>query len=153
MGWKSAYLLLLIPQLIAACNCLVSRSTCQEVANSNLVFIGTVESIEPSLLDYWKPQAHRDWLQDPEFVALRKNKSEPALTRLKDRYLKLLFDLPDFEKSQIQSAATQERLQAVMLWIVSQGTRIRFRVRTSFQRKEDSDSDDKNAGPDKKDDR
>ncbi len=152
MGCKRASFLLLIPQLLAACNCLVSRSTCQEVANGNLVFIGTVESIEPSLLDYWKPWARRDWLQDPELVALRKNKSEPALRTLKDRYLKLLFDLPDFEKSQIQSAATQERLQAVMIWVLSQGTRIRFKVRTTFQRKQDSDSDDKDSGSDKKDD-
>ena len=58
-------------------------------------------------------------------------------------YLKLLFDLPDEERIQIESASTQESLQVVMTWIVNQGTRVRFRLRTTFQRKEDFDSDDK----------
>jgi hypothetical protein len=45
MGWKNTFFLFLIPQFLPACTCLVSRSTCQEVADSNLVFIGTVEGI------------------------------------------------------------------------------------------------------------
>ena len=34
-----------------ACDCLVSRSACQDFNASNLVFIGTVESVRPSVLD------------------------------------------------------------------------------------------------------
>jgi hypothetical protein len=62
---------------------------------------------------------------------------------LKDYYLKLLFDLPDEERRQIASASTHERLQLIMTSIVSQGTRVRFRVRTTFQRKDDSDDQKK----------
>lgn len=40
--------LLLAPQILAACHCLVSRSTCHEVSASNLVFIGTVDTIQPA---------------------------------------------------------------------------------------------------------
>ena len=36
-----------------ACKCLASYPVCNEAAQSNVVFIGTVESIEPGFLDPW----------------------------------------------------------------------------------------------------
>jgi len=39
--------LLAVPRIVTACSCVVTRSVCQEVASSNLVFIGTVESVRP----------------------------------------------------------------------------------------------------------
>lgn len=135
--------LFLVPQLTVACTCLVSRSVCQEVAGSDFVFIGTVEAIEPSLLNPWQPSTQHDALQDPEIIELKKDKSESGVKKLRERYLQLLFDLPKVEKVRLASASTQEDLQTVMTWILSQGTRVRFRVRTTFQKKEDPDSDPK----------
>jgi hypothetical protein len=137
--------LCLVPQLVTACSCLVSRSVCQEVANSDFVFIGTVETIEPSLLNPWQSSAQHNKLQDPEIVELKKDKSEAGVKKLRERYLQLLFDLPKAEKVRLASASTQEDLQTVMTWILSQGTRVWFRVRTTFQRKEAPDSDPKGS--------
>jgi hypothetical protein len=132
----------LLPNALAACGCVTTLSTCQEVAASNVVFIGTVETVEPNLLDAWSPHANRNWMQAPELVALRKDKSESGVAALKARYLKLLPDIPDSEKARILSAGTQEELQAAITWIQSQGTKVRFQVRTMFQHKKDPDSDD-----------
>jgi hypothetical protein len=143
-------LLLLIPQLLGACTCNASWSACQSVAESNAVFTGTVESIKPSVLDYWNPSAHRNWLQDPELVELRKSKTAAGLKALKDRYLALLFDVSDADKNLIRSAEAQERLQAVIGWILHEGTTVRFKVSTTFQLKDDDDDDKKKDDDDKK---
>ena len=148
MGPVPRLLLFLAPQIVGACNCLVSRSACQDVAASNLVFIGTVEAIQPDLLDSAKPHAHPNWLNDAEIMALRNNTSASGVQRLKDRYLQLLPDLPEEEKLRFQVARSQEELQTVMTWILSQGTRVRFKVKTMFQQKEDSDADSDSAQKD-----
>jgi hypothetical protein len=135
--------LALVPHLLAACNCVTSLSTCQEVAASNVVFIGTVQAVEPNLLDAWSPHAHRNWMQDPELLELRKNRSASGVAALQARYLHLLSDLPDAAKARILAAGTQEELQTVITWIQGQGTKVRFKVRTMFQQKEDSDADTK----------
>src|SRR5580698_1392336 len=98
MRGASALSLFLAPQLLIACNCLVSQSVCREVVTSNRVFIGTVESVQPSLLDPWNPSSHRDWMQDREIVKLSKNKSESGLRILKERYLMFFIDTATAEK-------------------------------------------------------
>jgi hypothetical protein len=142
--------LALVPHLLAACSCVTSLSTCQEVAASNVVFIGTVQAVEPNLLDAWSAHAHRNWMQDPELLELRKNRSASGVAALQARYLHLLSDLPDAAKARILAAGTQEELQTVITWIQSQGTMVRFQVRTMFQQKEDSDSDGKDSDSDTK---
>jgi hypothetical protein len=65
------------------------------------------------------------------------------LTGLKARYLKLLSDLPEADKGRIAAAGTQKQLETAMTLILTQGTKVRFKVRTVFEQKEDLDSDDK----------
>ena len=86
---------------------------------------------------------HANWLNDPELLKLQHSKTPATLKTLKERYLALLFDLPEEERKQIESAATQEKLQAVMGWIMHEGTRVRFRVKTTFEGHKDDDDDDK----------
>jgi hypothetical protein len=88
-----------------------------------------------------KPNAYRNWLSDPETVALRKNESGSGVKLLKERYLNVLSDLPEQEKIHLQAVRTQKQLQTVMTWILSQGALVRFKVKTVFQDKNDSDSD------------
>lgn len=152
-----ALCLLGAPHLFGTCSCLVSRSACTEVAESNLVFIGTVEAIQPALLNEWQPNVRRDWRTQPDILALKKEESPKALNTLKARYLQLLSDLPADEKFRLAAAKNQQELQNVMTWIISQGTKVRFQVKTLIQRKEDADDDDhaanKNSSSDaKKDD-
>lgn len=148
MRCACAFALLLIPKLLTGCHCPVSWSVCQDAVTSNLVFIGTVEKIQPSLLDRSKPSANPNWMQTPEVFALQQDKSASGLRRLKDYYLKLLSDLPEISEARIQSAKTQEELRGVMTWIFSQGTEIRFKVRTLF-RQDDDDADSNSPKPTK----
>lgn len=46
-GLWIAFCLLLAPGFLSACHCVVSWSVCQEVAASNVVFVGTVDTIQP----------------------------------------------------------------------------------------------------------
>jgi hypothetical protein len=130
---------LLLPQLASACNCLVSRSACQETTTSNLVFIGTVDTIQPSVLDHWQPKERSSWMKDPNLVALRNSRSTSNLSKLKDRYLQIFFDLPASEKEHLQSAQTQEELERAVNGIVVQGTLVRFNVKGVFRRSEAED--------------
>lgn len=139
MRWNVLCSLILVPSFVSACNCLVSRSACQEVASSNLVFIGTVEAIQPAILNEWRTEKPIVWTNDPEVIALKKSASESALNRLKERYLTLFFDLPANEKLHIQAAATQQQLQQVMDWIITQGTQIRFSVKQLVRRVHEED--------------
>jgi len=45
--------LMLYSSAARACECSTSFSTCNEVKASDLIFIGTVESIEPMFLNRW----------------------------------------------------------------------------------------------------
>lgn len=137
-----ALCLLTTPHLFGACGCLVSRSACAEVAESNLVFIGTVEAIQPSLLNPWQRSFRRDWMNQPDILALKKNSSPSALKELKARYLQVLSDLPSGEKLRLASARNQQELEDALTWVISQGTKVRFKVKTLFQREEDTDDDD-----------
>ena len=47
---------LLFPSAALACQCAAPFPVCQRVAMSDVVFIGTVESIAPHFLDYWNPE-------------------------------------------------------------------------------------------------
>jgi hypothetical protein len=42
-----------LPPSALSCKCQISLSSCNEVAASNVVFVGTVESIEPNFLNRW----------------------------------------------------------------------------------------------------
>jgi hypothetical protein len=46
-------ILVLIPAPALACKCLVTYPVCREVAASEVVFIGVVESVGPAFLDPW----------------------------------------------------------------------------------------------------
>lgn len=132
----------LVPSIGSACPCLVSHSACQEVASSNLVVIGVVEAIQPTILDPWQTKKPKnDWMNDPEVIALKKSRSESGLNRLKERYLTLFFDLPANEKLRIQAAGTRQKLQQVMDGIVTQGTLVRYNVKQLVRRVENEDND------------
>ncbi|MGD1073662.1 MAG: carboxypeptidase-like regulatory domain-containing protein [Bryobacteraceae bacterium] len=124
-----------------ACKCLVSHPVCQEVASTDFVFIGTVESVEPRFLDPWHATDAAAQTPIDEITRLQRDDSASSLTRLKDIYLKMFGDLPDAEKRQMQIAKTHQELDAVFSAIAGQGTRTTFRVRTVFRHPKDDDED------------
>jgi hypothetical protein len=117
--------LLLIPTPLAACQCLLTLSACNEVAVADRVFIGTVESVEPGFLNRWNPS---------------KSSSLPLSQQLAD------MDLPDYYKRRLSAAKTSDDIARLFYSIVAQGRRVRFKVKTTFRgEKEKEDSDDEES--------
>ena len=114
--------LLLIPTPLPACQCLLTLSACNEVALADRVFIGTVESVEPSFLNRWNPS---------------KSSSLPLRQQLAG------MDLPDYYKRRLAAAKTSDDIARLFYSVVAQGRRVRFKVKTTFRgEKEKDDSDD-----------
>jgi hypothetical protein len=129
--------LLLIPTPLPACQCLLTLSACNEAALADRVFIGTVESVEPSFLNRWNPAKS-------SFPLL----SEPtaSLASLKDAYAKAFPDLPEYYKSRLAAAKTSDDMARLFYSIIAQGRRVRFKVKTTFRgEKEKEDSDDEES--------
>jgi hypothetical protein len=107
--------LLSIPTSLSACQCLLTLSACHEVAAADRVFIGTVESVEPSFLNRWNPA---------------KSSSLPLRQQLAG------MDLPEYYKRRLAAAKTDDEIARLFYLIVAQGRRIRFKVKTAFRGEE-----------------
>lgn len=144
----------LVPRPAAACQCETSYSACHEVKESNLVFIGTVESIEPIFLNRWNltDQSPLRPLNDA-YTGARLGPSKATLGQLKDAYLKTFPDLGADEKLKLQAAQTIDDVSSLFFSALDRGMRVRFKVKTLFKHEDDDDDSAKNAGPkDPKDD-
>jgi hypothetical protein len=82
------------------------------VALADRVFIGTVESVEPSFLNRWNPS---------------KSSSLPLRQQLAG------MDLPDYYKRRLATAKTSDDIARLFYSIVAQGRRVRFKVKTTFR--------------------
>jgi hypothetical protein len=114
--------LLLIPVPLPACQCLLTLSACHEVSVADRVFIGTVESVEPSFLNRWNAS---------------------KLSSLPLRQQLAAMDLPDYYKRRLAAAKTDDDIARLFYSIVAQGRQVRFKVKATFRggkdEKEDSD--------------
>jgi hypothetical protein len=131
--------LVMLARPASACQC-ERFSTCNEVAATNLVFIGTVESIEPMFLNRWNDtsQSSLRSLNDA-FIRAQEHPSPDALAKLKDAYLRTFPDASADRKDQIQRARTASSVAALFYSNVGRGMRVRFRVQTLFKHEDDDD--------------
>jgi hypothetical protein len=139
--------LFLLPASLLACKCEISYPVCNEVVANDVVFIGTVESVEPAFLDPWNPRS-LSLLPTAEIMRLRAEATPASLARLKDIFLQLYPSLTGHYKEQLQSAATHRELETVMDEIESRGKQARVQVKKYFKRSEDddkADDDDKDS--------
>lgn len=146
-------LLFLVPTSLLACKCEISYPVCNEVVANDVVFIGTVESVEPAFLDPWNPKS-LSLLPTAEIMRLRAENTAASLARLKDIFLQLYPSLTGHYKEQLQSAGTNRELETVVDEIESQGKQARVRVKKYFKHSDDDDNDnhDDNADAGKADD-
>jgi hypothetical protein len=144
-------LLALTPGQAFACKCLASYPVCREVATSDVVFIGTVESVEPAFLDPWHWRDASSSIPVDEIERLRRDESPAGAARLKAIYLKMLGSLSDDEKRELEVAVTHKQIEAAFNSIASGGRRARLRVQTMFHEAKDDDKDDDKKDADKKD--
>jgi len=144
---RAALLWVLFPlAAIAACKCQLTLSTCDEVAATDIIFVGAVEAIEPSFLDSWNAgQRAALELLNRESASAQADRSPAAFGRLRDAYLKVFPDLPEDHKKRLADATSPEQLAELFYWILDHGKRVRLRVKTVFRGELDVDDDDADA--------
>ncbi len=125
-----------------SCKCLAAYPVCTEVTQTNLIFIGTVESIEPAFLDPWNP-GHLSLIPVDEMMRLRQEGSASSLAKLKAIYLKLYPNMPEYFRKEIEEAKTHDELRRAAESLSGEGRQARIRVKTVFRHKADDDDDDK----------
>jgi hypothetical protein len=142
--WRAALLCsLLLPPAAAVCTCQLTLSACGETAASEVIFIGTVEAIEPTFLDPWNPAQATSMEQlNREYQQAQTDKSPAGFTRLRDAYLKVFPDLPEEHKKRLQTAASKDDLSQLFYWILDHGKRVRLRVKTLYRNGDDDVDDD-----------
>jgi hypothetical protein len=146
--------LVLLPAPVLACKCLLAYPACPEAAASDVIFIGTVESVDTGYFDRWhSARSSADALQADEVARLQKEASPESLAQLKGIYLKMFPELPPADKKELLAAPTHRDLQSIFDAIVGRGKRTRLKVRTLFKYTLDDDDDhDAKAAKDKQDD-
>ena len=138
-----------------ACRCQMSLSACNEVKASDVVFIGTVESMEPKFLSRWNlasPAALRSL--NEAYLNARQQPSQSGLDRLKNEYFKTFPELAEDEKERVNAAKSSDDVTSLFYLALDRGMRVRFQVRTLFKHEDDDDDkkDDKDAKDDEKED-
>lgn len=128
------------PSAAAACQCAASFPVCQKVALSDVVFIGTVESIAPRFLDYWNPAQQQSLtLLNAETERARADKSTASLAAAKSAYAAIFPDLPEDSKKLLEGAKSREDLVKAFYRILGAGRRVRFKVKEAYRGDEDED--------------
>jgi hypothetical protein len=142
--WRAAVLgSVLVSAAGGACKCQLTLSACRETAASEVIFIGTVEAIEPSFLDQWNPsQPSSLTLLNKEYERAQNAKDAEGFTSLRDAYLKVFRDLPAEHKKRLETATSKKDLNQLFYWILDHGKRVRLRVRTLYRNGDDDVDDD-----------
>jgi hypothetical protein len=141
---RAALLCLLFRCAAFACKCEMTLSVCNEVAATDIIFVGAVEAIEPSFLDSWNAgqRAALDLLNQ-ESARAQFDRSPAAFAKLRDAYLKVFPDLPADHKKRLAAATSPDQLAELFYWILDHGKRVRLRVKTVFRGEIGDDDDDK----------
>lgn len=125
---------------LSACECEASFAACKEVRVSDLVFIGTVESIEPIFLNHWYAtnQSAMRSLSDA-FMQAQAHPSAESLRQVKDTYLGMFAAMDEREKKQVQTAETIQQVASLFYSSLDRGMRVHFKVKTLFKQGDDDD--------------
>ncbi len=142
---RSLLAVLAAAQIAAACRCPAHLTVCNEATTSNLVFIGTVESVSPRFLDSWNPDqmpALRSLNQDADKA--RANSKTQDFAALRDKYLKMLPDADEDLHKRLSDATTVPGLVKAFFAIVSKGRVVHIKVKKLFRMADDDDPKDVN---------
>jgi Carboxypeptidase regulatory-like domain len=132
--------LLLVPGTALACKCDGPAAVCQRVAVSDVVFIGTVESIVPHFLDYWNPaQKQSLTLLNAETARAQADRAASTLAAAKSAYAGIFPDLPEDSRKLLEAAKSHADLVKAFYAILGNGRRVRLTVRTAYRGEEDED--------------
>jgi len=139
---------LCVPALVG-CDCQLSLSACREAAASDVVFIGTVESMDPGVFSRWNP-SERASLESLNrgYDQARTSGAAGALEELKRSYLRVFPDLPEDQRKVIGTAASADELARLFYWVMDHGKHVRLRVLEQFRGETDDDAQKAGGGKD-----
>jgi len=124
-----------------ACKCISSLQPCNSTAASDVVFIGTVESMEPMFLSRWNSSTQTSMQSLNEaYIAARQRPSVESIDRLKNAYRKAFPDMPADQQSRLQTAKTAAGVASLFYSGLGRGMHVRFHVKTLFKREDDDDN-------------
>jgi hypothetical protein len=140
---RAAMLCILLPMAALGCKCQLTMSACNEAATTDVIFVGTVEAIEPSFLDSWNAaQRAALTMLNEESARAKTDRSAASFAKLRDAYLKVFPDLPEEHKKRLGAATSAEQLNDLFYWILDHGKRIKLRVKTVFHGTDLDDDDE-----------
>lgn len=118
-----------------ACKCVGNIPVCERFAQSDAVFVGRVESVEPDF-DFWSRssiiQRFRQQVSDlEERLSKNENDNSPdTVEKLKELYRQIL---PEQYKPRIVGATNFSELEAVFEELVENGKRMRLKVQVVYK--------------------
>jgi hypothetical protein len=149
-GWaiSAAWWLIAFSQPALACKCIGSLAPCNQTRSSDVVFIGTVETMEPMFLSRWNlsSQASIESLNEA-YIDARQHPSDESIARLKGAYRKAFPDLAADQQSRLQSAKTAAGVASLFYSGLGRGMHVRFKVNTLFKHEDDDDDHQAEARP------
>lgn len=136
-----------------ACKCISSLAPCNQTRSSDVVFIGTVEAMEPMFLSRWNwsSQASMASLNEA-YIDAREHPSNQSIARLKAAYRKAFPDLAADQESRLQSANTAAGVASLFYTGLGRGMHVRFQVKTLFKHEDDDDDRHAEAKPEDSED-
>ena len=139
MTLRALSLLWVSSMVLSACECEASFAACKEVRVSDLVFTGTVESIEPIFLNRWygTDQSAMRSLNEPLFTP--RSTPRPNPSQVKDTFLATFPGMDDREKKQVQAADTVQQMASMFYSSLDRGMRVHLKVATLFKQGDDDD--------------
>ncbi len=140
MTLRALSLLWVSSMVLSACECEASFAACKEVRVSDLVFTGTVESIEPIFLNRWygADQSAMRSLNDA-FIHAQEHPTAESLHQVKDTFIATFPGMDDSEKKQVQAANTVQQMASMFYSSLDRGMRVHFKVATLFKQGDDDD--------------
>ncbi len=123
-----------------ACKCPPLLDVCAETLYSNVVFVGTVESITPDFMTHWKPSQREPVAQiNSALEQYLKDRSPAHFSALKQAVRSALPGLPEEEQQRLETAGSTQALSKLLSSILDGSRRVRFHVRTLFRNADDDD--------------
>jgi len=119
---------------------MIRFGVCDEARQSEAVFIGTVESVAPPLLDPYARARMGATLATPDAIRLQADSSPEALAKLKQIYLNALTGIPDRPRQRISEAHNQVELEKAFEEAQAQGRMAHFSVKSLFRLQDDDDA-------------
>jgi hypothetical protein len=123
-----------------ACQCEASFGACKEVRLSDLVFVGTVDSIQPIFLSRWYGTNQSDMQSlNTAFIRAQEHPSAASLREVKDLYLATFPQLDERQRTLVEAAGSLREMTSFFDSSLDRGMRVHFSVKSIYKREDDDD--------------